>query len=77
MTEIRMPRLGEAMTEGYLIEFYARDGDVVQAGQPLYRVETAKAETEVDAPVGGRLHVIAACGNEHPVGELLAFIDES
>jgi pyruvate/2-oxoglutarate dehydrogenase complex dihydrolipoamide acyltransferase (E2) component len=77
MTEIRMPRLGEAMTEGYLIEFYKTSGDTVQAGEPLYRVETAKSESDIEAPVTGVLTLVAECEQEYPIGELLATIEPS
>jgi len=77
MTEIRMPRLGEAVTEGYLIEYYIVDGGAVTAGDLLYRVETAKAETDIEAPVSGVVRHVATVENEYPVGELIAVIDEA
>jgi pyruvate/2-oxoglutarate dehydrogenase complex dihydrolipoamide acyltransferase (E2) component len=75
MIEIRMPRLGEAMTEGYLVEFYKASGDTVQVGEPLYRVETSKTESDIESPVTGLLTLVAECEQEYPIGELLATIE--
>jgi 2-oxoglutarate dehydrogenase E2 component (dihydrolipoamide succinyltransferase) len=75
--EVRMPKLGEAMTEGYVIEFYVADGTNAVAGVPLYRVETAKAETDVNAPASGRVQHCVAAEAEYAVGTLLAIIDDA
>jgi pyruvate/2-oxoglutarate dehydrogenase complex dihydrolipoamide acyltransferase (E2) component len=71
-----MPKLGEAMTEGYIIEFYVAHGANAVEGVPLYRVETAKAETDVDAPASGRLELCVLPEAEYPVGTVLATIHD-
>jgi pyruvate/2-oxoglutarate dehydrogenase complex dihydrolipoamide acyltransferase (E2) component len=72
-----MPKLGEAMTEGYVVEFYVADGATAVAGAPLSRVETAKAETDVDAPASGRVQHCVTPEAEYVVGTLLATIDDA
>jgi pyruvate dehydrogenase E2 component (dihydrolipoamide acetyltransferase) len=54
-TEIRMPRLGHSMTEGTVVAWLAKPGDVVHAGQIILTIETDKAEYEVESPGDGLL----------------------
>ena len=46
--EIKVPSVGEAITEGVLARWLKADGDAVREGEPLYELETDKASTEVD-----------------------------
>lgn len=70
-----MPKLGAAMTEGTLAEWLVADGDQVDAGDPLYRVETDKVDNEIESPVAGTVHLAAAAGGVYPVGTPLARIE--
>jgi pyruvate/2-oxoglutarate dehydrogenase complex dihydrolipoamide acyltransferase (E2) component len=74
--EIRIPRLGQAMQEGTIVEWHADDGDAVVAGQLLYLLETDKVESEIEAPVGGTLRVVEETGQALAVGTVIAYIDE-
>ena len=73
-TEIRVPKLGMSMTEGTLSDWLVADGAAVTAGQPLYAIESDKSTTEIEAPASGTLSIIAAAGEDYPVGTLLATI---
>jgi pyruvate dehydrogenase E2 component (dihydrolipoamide acetyltransferase) len=66
---------GEYMESATVVEWLARPGDAVRAGQPLAVVETAKAATELPSPADGTLlRVVAAPGSEVPLDGLLAVI---
>ena len=46
---ISIPKLGVSMTEGTLVEWLVSDGQQVQAGDVLYRIETDKVENDIEA----------------------------
>jgi len=48
-----MPELGESITEGTITRWLKREGDQVQADEPLFEVSTDKVDTEVPSPVTG------------------------
>lgn len=75
-TEVRIPKLGVAMTEGMLVEWLVSNGDAVSPGTPLYRLETDKVENEIEAPAAGTVRILAEPGSDPlPVGTLVAEID--
>ena len=75
--EILVPRLGWTMEEGTFVEWLKHDGDTVQQGDLLYRLEGDKALTEVEALDNGILRIppdSPAPGSVVPVGALLAYV---
>ncbi|NWK97444.1 2-oxo acid dehydrogenase subunit E2 [Sphingobium lactosutens] len=52
---IVMPKLGLTMTEGLIVEWMVKPGDVVQSGQTLFVVETDKISNEIEAPSAGTI----------------------
>ncbi len=48
---IKMPELGESITEGTITRWLKQEGDQVQADEPLFEVSTDKVDTEVPSPV--------------------------
>jgi pyruvate/2-oxoglutarate dehydrogenase complex dihydrolipoamide acyltransferase (E2) component len=73
--EVLLPKLDFSMAEGTVSQWFAEDGAAVQAGAPLYALETGKAVQEVEAPVSGKLKIVAQVGEVYPVGTLLAVIE--
>jgi 2-oxoglutarate dehydrogenase E2 component (dihydrolipoamide succinyltransferase) len=74
-TEIRVPTLGESVTEATIGQWYKKVGDSVAADEPLVELETDKVTIEVPAPAGGVLEAIAAQpGETVDVGALLGAI---
>lgn len=73
--EILLPKLGFSMAEGTLAEWLVTDGADVLEGAPLYALESDKSTQEVDAPASGKLRIIVAAGDTHPVGTVLGFIE--
>jgi pyruvate/2-oxoglutarate dehydrogenase complex dihydrolipoamide acyltransferase (E2) component len=67
-TQLTIPRLEMAMTEGVLAEWLVADGAQVNEGDPIYTLETGKAVQEIQAPASGRLMQRAQAGETYPVG---------
>jgi pyruvate dehydrogenase E2 component (dihydrolipoamide acetyltransferase) len=64
------------MTEGIITEWHFKEGDEVTEGDALVTVETEKVDTDIEAPVSGRLvDVRFAVDAEVPVGEIIAYIE--
>lgn len=76
--EIRVPQMGESVTEGVIAQWLKNEGDVVAADEPVIEVETDKITVEVPAPSAGILgkHVVAE-GDTVNVGDLLGTIDDT
>ncbi len=75
-TEIRVPTLGESVTEATIGQWYKKVGDAVKADEPLVELETDKVTVEVPAPGAGVLsEIIAQEGETVEVGALLAALD--
>jgi len=74
-TNVLLPKIGFSMNEGMLSEWLAADGDQVVEGQPLYSLESEKSVNEVESPATGTLRILAAIGETHEVGTLLATIE--
>src|SRR5690606_29054115 len=74
-TEIRVPTLGESVTEATIGQWFKKVGDAVAADEPLVELETDKVTIEVPAPAAGVLETIAAQpGETVDVGALLGAI---
>ncbi len=75
--EIRVPQLGESVTEATIGKWFKAQGDAVKADEPLVELETDKVTVEVPAPAAGVLSSIAAQpGQTVNVGALLGAIEE-
>jgi 2-oxoglutarate dehydrogenase E2 component (dihydrolipoamide succinyltransferase) len=71
-TEIRVPTLGESITEATVGKWFKKAGESVQADEPLVELETDKVTLEVNAPNSGVLSEIAAeTGQTVAIGALL------
>src|SRR5499426_2329690 len=77
MTEIRVPTLGESVTEATIGKWFKKPGDPVAVDDPLVELETDKVTIEVPAPAAGVLGEIAAKDGETvAVGALLGQIKD-
>ena len=77
MTEIRVPTLGESVTEATIGRWFKKAGDAVAVDEPLVELETDKVTIEVPAPSAGTLGEIAAKdGDTVAVGALLGLITD-
>jgi 2-oxoglutarate dehydrogenase E2 component (dihydrolipoamide succinyltransferase) len=74
-TEIRVPTLGESITEATVGKWFKQPGDAIKADEPLVELETDKVTLEVNAPASGVLSEIAVqTGETVAVGALLGSV---
>ena len=72
-----MPKQGLQMTEGTIIKWLKKEGDVVKEGEPLFEMETDKLTITIDASASGTLLKIVRGENEVvPITETIAYIGE-
>lgn len=75
--EIRVPALGESVTEATVGKWFKNSGDAVNADEPLVELETDKVTVEVPAPAAGVLgEILVQSGSTVEVGALLAALTE-
>lgn len=77
-TEIRVPTLGESVTEATIARWLKKEGETVVADEPVVELETDKVSVEVPAPATGVIAAIAAReGDTVEVNALLGSIDKA
>src|SRR5512141_3196849 len=77
MAEIRVPTLGESVTEATIGKWFKKPGETVAVDEPLVELETDKVTLEVPAPAAGVLSEVAVKnGDTVAVGALLGQIKE-
>ena len=72
--EVRVPALGESVSEGVITRWLKREGDLVAVDEPLFELETDKATMEIPATASGRVEILAAEGATVAVGDVVARI---
>ncbi|HKF75142.1 MAG TPA: dihydrolipoamide acetyltransferase family protein [Candidatus Dormibacteraeota bacterium] len=76
LTALRMPQLGESVTEGTVDRWLKKEGELVVRDEPLVEVVTDKVNAEVPSPFQGRLvRIEVAEGTTVPIGTVLAQFD--
>ena len=74
--EIKMPKLGESITEGTIISWSVKVGDTVQEDDVLFEVNTAKVSAEIPSPVEGKvIGILFKEGDTVPVGTVVAIVE--
>ncbi len=77
MHEVMMPASGMAMTEGLLVRWLKRPGEIVTRGEPLAEIETDKSTMEMESPAAGRLGpLLFEAGAMVPIGVPIVHILE-
>lgn len=77
MIEIKVPTVGESISEVTLLKWVKKDGEYVQRDEVIAELESEKATFEVNAEKAGVLKTGAAEGDSLKIGDLLASIDEN
>ncbi|MBO0709477.1 MAG: hypothetical protein J2P44_14030, partial [Candidatus Dormibacteraeota bacterium] len=76
VTPVKMPQLGESVTEGTVDRWLKQEGDYVRRDEPLVEVVTDKVNAEVPSPFEGTLRKIDIQeGTTVPIGATIAQID--
>lgn len=74
--EIKMPKLGESITEGTIISWSVKVGDNIEEDDILFEVNTAKVSAEIPSPVAGKiLEVLFKEGDTVSVGTVVAIVE--
>ncbi len=73
-TEIYLVKVGMTMTEGVVDEWYIADGERVEAGELVYRLETEKVQLDVDAEASGIVKHLVAPGVVCAPGDVVGYI---
>src|SRR5690554_290290 len=76
--EFKMPKMGESITEGIIIEWHIKEGEIFEEGDILLEVATDKVDNEVPAPASGKMvsHKFSN-GDVVPIGEVIAILENS
>jgi 2-oxoglutarate dehydrogenase E2 component (dihydrolipoamide succinyltransferase) len=72
--EIKVPSVGESVSEGVLSRWVRKAGQGVKAGEPVFELETDKASQEIASPAEGTLEVIVQEGQKVMVGQVVGKI---
>jgi 2-oxoglutarate dehydrogenase E2 component (dihydrolipoamide succinyltransferase) len=73
--EVRVPSLGESVTEAVIGRWIKQDGDLVAVDEPILELESDKANMDLAAEQPGRLKVLKKAGDTVTVGDLVATIE--
>ncbi len=75
MVEVIMPKMGDGMEEGTLVEWLKNNGETVKSGEVIGTIQTDKATLELEAPASGTLAgILVGPGENVPVGKAIAAI---
>ena len=78
LIDVTVPQLGESVTEGTITKWRVKEGDVVTKDQAIAEIATDKADSELPAPVGGRvMKLLANEGDVVPVRTVICQIDDA
>jgi 2-oxoglutarate dehydrogenase E2 component (dihydrolipoamide succinyltransferase) len=78
LIDVTVPQLGESVSEGTISKWLVREGEVVKKEQPLASIATDKADSDLPAPVAGRVaKLLASEGQVVPVKTVIAVIDDA
>ena len=77
MINIKVPAVGESISEVTLVKWIKKEGEYVKRDEVICELESEKATFELNAEQGGALHIIAAEGATLAIGELVCSIDET
>jgi 2-oxoglutarate dehydrogenase E2 component (dihydrolipoamide succinyltransferase) len=73
--EIKVPSVGESVTEGTIARWLKANGSAVKANEPVCELETDKATTEVMAPAGGTLAITVGEGQKVAIGSVIGRVE--
>ncbi len=74
---VKIPAVGESITEVIVGEFSVNDGDIVELDQVICELESDKATFELNAEAAGKIKILAKEGDTLKVGDAICEIDES
>jgi len=75
LIEIKVPSVGESVTEALLAQWFKKDGDAVKRDEPIFVIETDKVTLEVVAEADGRLSIQVPEGETVAIGAVVGTLD--
>src|ERR1041385_7106032 len=75
--EVKIPAVGESISSGVVSVWHKKSGEFVEAGEPLFTLETDKVSSEITAEKAGVLETKVDEGQEVKIREVVALIDET
>ncbi len=75
LIEIKVPSVGESVTEALLAQWFKKDGDLVKNDEPLFVIETDKVTLEVVAEADGVLSIKVPEGETVAIGAVVGTLD--
>lgn len=75
LAEVKVPEVGESITEGTLVQWFAEEGNIVRIDDPLFELETDKVTLEVPSEYAGKVHILVATGETVNIGQVVATVD--
>ncbi len=73
--EIKVPNMGESITEVTLSKWLKKEGDLVKMDEPICEFESDKATLDLPAEAAGKLHILVPDGSDLKIGAVIAQID--
>lgn len=77
MVEVKVPAVGESISEVTIAAWLKADGDIVKMDEPILSIESDKATLEVAAPQAGKLKILVQEGETVAIGAKVATVDPS
>jgi 2-oxoglutarate dehydrogenase E2 component (dihydrolipoamide succinyltransferase) len=77
VVEVKIPSVGESITEVTIAQWLKKNGDWVKEDQPLCEIESEKATVELPSPLSGTLEILVNAGESIKIGAVVAKITES
>ncbi|QBD81166.1 2-oxo acid dehydrogenase subunit E2 [Ktedonosporobacter rubrisoli] len=75
MKTVEMPKMGDTMEEGKILNWFKQEGDTIKKGEPIAEVETDKVNIEIESFVSGVLRkIIVPAGSAAPIGAPIAYV---
>jgi 2-oxoglutarate dehydrogenase E2 component (dihydrolipoamide succinyltransferase) len=77
MIDVKVPSVGESISEVTIASWIKKDGDIVKIDTPICSIESDKATLEISAPKSGKLKILVAEGEVVKIGAKIAEVDET
>ena len=77
MVDVKVPGVGESISEVTIASWLKKDGDMVKLDEAICSIESDKATLEISAPKAGKLKVLVKEGETVAIGTKVAEVDET
>ncbi|MBW2732596.1 MAG: 2-oxoglutarate dehydrogenase complex dihydrolipoyllysine-residue succinyltransferase [Deltaproteobacteria bacterium] len=74
IVEVKVPEVGESITEGVIVEWFKKSGEAVKKDEPLFELETDKITMQIESEVAGVLSIVMEQGDVE-IGQVVGSID--